>query len=449
MQTTFLPARQIALRPDRQRQAFDSEALFELAQSIEQRGLIHALLVDKNGVLIAGERRLRAITEHLYPLSKPITYGGAPVPAGTIPCVQLVSDPDPLELEELELAENRVRQDLTWQETTAAHARLHALRERQLVARSDASERRAQTPSDTAREIFGPEANAFQRDTVRQELIIAKHLDKPEIAAAPTLRDAFKALKRIEDADRNKALSALFGETHSAADHQLVLGDCLKWMEEAVAEGRQFDVILTDPPYGMNAQNFGDAAGRMTQIDHQYDDSPEAWRALMSKWVPLSFKLAKPRAHAYVFCDIEHFFELRQMMQDAGWYVFRTPFTVVKRNSGRVPLPEMGPRRQSEWFLYAIKGKKPVNFIASDVIECAADENLSHGAQKPVALFHEILRRSVQPGDTVLDTFAGTGTILSAAHSLLCRATAIEQSPEYHGICLQRLQELTKQAKLL
>ena len=112
----------------------------------------------------------------------------------------------------------------------------------------------------------------------------------------------------------------------------------------------------------------------------------------------------KPECHAYVFCDIDNFHELKRIMQGAGWWVTRTPFICTKPNSGRVPHPEHGPRRQWEMILYAIRGKKKTLGIFPDVITTFADANMTHGAQKPVALYSNALKRSVRPGDRVLDS---------------------------------------------
>lgn len=204
----------------------------------------------------------------------------------------------------------------------------------------------------------------------------------------------------------------------------------------------KIDVILTDPPYGMNAHKFNSGAGKMSNIEHHYDDSYEAWQELMSLWCPLSYQVCKLQAHAYIFCDIDRFHELRELMQDAGWYVFRTPMICVKPGSGRVPLPDQGPRRQWECLLYAIKGKKPVTHIYPDVISTTADEQLSHGAQKPVALYKNLLQRSVRPGDVILDSFGGTGTLIPAAHSFQCKAVVLEQEEEYYATCVERLKGL-------
>jgi site-specific DNA-methyltransferase (adenine-specific) len=71
------------------------------------------------------------------------------------------------------------------------------------------------------------------------------------------------------------------------------------------------------------------------------------------------------------------------------------------------------------------------------------DEQLGHGAQKPVELFRNLLARSCRPGDTVLDPFAGSGTIFPAAHDLKVLATGIEMEPQYYGMCVKRIEELT------
>lgn len=437
----------IKIAPDRQRQSFDDVFLYELAGSIEKQGLIHAIALDQNNFLVAGENRIRAIRQHLIPLGKTFTYDGFEVPLGHIPVVRVSGSK--LELEEIELAENLRRKDLSWQELATTHARLHVLRQAQLKELTEAhhTDVPEQTTAATALEVFGRSDGSFQ-DTIRQEVIISQHLDKPEVAKAPTLKEAFKALRKIEDADRNKALALAVGETFSSKDHLIQHANCIEWMKGYTSVSGDIDVILTDPPYGMGAQDFGDAAGRLVQIDHQYDDSYESWQTLMRAWCPLSFAITKPEAHAYVFCDIDRFHELKGLMEQAGWFVTRTPFTNYKQNSGRVPHPDFGPRRQSEWLLYAVKGKKRTNFIGSDVIVSQSDENLTHGAQKPVALYEELLRRSVKPGDRVLDTFGGTGTLIPAAHGLKCRATVVEQSAEYYGLCLGRLEGLDKQGEM-
>lgn len=455
-----VPIEAIVIRANRQRQEFEPEALQELKNSIEDVGLMHPPVLRREGiewVLVAGERRLRAIKE-IWELGGSFKCDGEFFTPSdmSVPYVNL-GDLDPLAAEEAELDENLKRRDLTWQEHAAAVARLHALRTAQKAAVIPSDpvldsagrpvfpfpQRPAHTIADTAEEVTGRRDGGFQEQT-RREILVAKHLDNPEVAKAKSADEAFKILKKQEQAKANTALAATIGQTFTADVHQLHNIDCLTYMA-AIArdpDSDKFDIIVTDPPYGMGADTFGDAGGKMTGIQHHYDDSYESWARLMRDWTVLSIKVTKPQAHAYVMCDFDRFHELKELMQAAGWYVFRTPLINVKIHSGRVPLPDKGPRRQYEIILYAIKGDKLVTHIYPDVITTQGDDNLSHGAQKPVSLYQNLLQRSYRPGDRVFDPFAGSGTIFPAAHPYKVTAVGCELNPEYFGMASRRIADL-------
>lgn len=431
----------VTILPDRQRKDFDPTAINDLAESIKAKGLMHAPVMrrmpDNSLALVAGERRMRAI-ELLHMLGGILRFNGAIIPEGQIPYVTL-GELSEIEAEEAELDENLHRVNLSWQEQSAAMSKLHALRSKQAQAAG-----RVHTVADTAMEVKGRSDGSFQ-DTVRKELIVSQHLHNPDVAKAKDVNEAFKILKKQEETRKNVALAVEVGKTFNKDVHKAFNVNCCDWMESAQPE--QFDVILTDPPYGMGAQDFGDGgSGRMQNSEHHYDDSLESFIALMKRWCPLAFKVAKPEAHAYVFCDIQNFPLLKQMMEAAGWYVFRTPMIAHKPNSGRVPLPDQGPRRQYETILYAIKGKKKTLCIKPDVISTTQDAATTHGAQKPVALYTDLLSRSVRPGDKIADFFSGSGTIFEAAHAMKCEAHGFEMNPEYFAIGLKRMQNLDKVA---
>ena len=429
----------IIVTPGRQRQEFSPQEMSELTEAIAAHGLMHPIVVRETPdgfVLVAGERRWRAIRD-MRMLGGQLKFNGTIVPDGEIPYVTL-GQLTPLQAEEAELQENIARKDLTWQENAAAVAKLHSLRSRQAQA-----EGRVHTVADTAMETKGRSDGGYQA-AVRKDLVVAKFLHNPEVAKAKTADEAFKIIKRQEESQRNVALAAEVGKTFTQSVHELHNTNCLSWMR-AQPEGL-FDVILTDPPYGLGADSFGDGGGKLSGIEHHYKDDVESFRALMGEWCPLAYRIAKAQAHAYVFCDLDNFHWLKQQMTAAGWWVTRTPFICTKPNSGRVPHPEHGPRRQWEMILYAIKGKKPTTGIYPDVITTMADANMSHGAQKPVALYLDLLKRSVRPGDTVLDSFAGSGTIFPAAHQFKVKAVGVEMNPEYYALGLNRIKALDADA---
>ena len=442
----LIPSSLIQIKENRQRREFDDQLLMELADSIRSNGLLHPVVVRDLGdsvYLVAGERRLRAIGI-LHDLGETYRHNNTIIDVGHVPVVSL-GELSTVAAEEAELEENLRRVNLSWQEQADAILRLKTLRD------SQAKLAGAPVPSlaDLAAEVIEPKREGFEglvtgqsaaAQQLSRTLLVARNLHDKDVAGAKTLADAVKIVRRKENDRKNLDLAAVVGKTFSSADHSLINEDYRVWAEQQ--PGEQFDVILTDPPYGMGAQDFGDAGGKLVTQTHEYDDSYASWQLLMSIFCPTSYVLAKPSAHLYVFCDIERFVELRDGLKAAGWRMFRTPLVIYKKDGNRLPWPEHGPQRKYELCAFGIKGDRRVNSVRPDVVECVGDENLGHGAQKPVALYSELLRRSIRPGDAVADFFGGTGPLLPAAHELKCKATVIEKDPSAYAIALQRLQKL-------
>jgi ParB/RepB/Spo0J family partition protein len=438
----IIPTADLLVPQNRQRREFDLKALNELGESIKSIGLMHPLVVREEEdiyVLVAGERRLRAITD-MHALGETFRCAGQIIPHHFIPVITL-GDLDELAREEAELEENIRRVDLTWQERASATARLSSLRLRQ----AEASGSPPPSVADIAVETRGTR-EGYHQEATRREIILAKHLDDPEVKAAKSADEAFKLLRRKEDAQKRVQLAEEVGRTFTAETaHTLLNEDSLAWM--AAAEADQFDVICTDPIYGINADEFGDSGGH-TAGAHFYEDSYETWKIHISALAKEGFRITKAAAHLYAFCDITRFEEFKSILTAAGWTCFRTPIIWHKPGGNRLPWIDSGPQRKWELILYAKKGNRPVTRIYPDLVTYPADENLGHNAQKPIGLYYDLLRRSVSPGDRVLDPFAGSGPILPAAQELKCRATALEIDPAAFGIGVKRLEKLKDQKEL-
>lgn len=431
----------IKIATDRQRKVFDEGKLQEFAEVLRVQGLLHPIVLRLQGddyYLVAGERRLRTVKD-IYALGGQIMHDGEVVRTNAIPYT-LLSDLDPLAAEEAELSENINREALTWQERAAAHARLSNLRKAQALN----SGAPLPTVADIAVEVRG-NAEGINQETTRRELIVARHLDNPLVKAAKTVDEAFKILRKAETAEKHRELGASVGRTFTAELHNAVHGNSLEWM--LLAAGGQFDCILTDPPYGMGADEFGDSGG-LAAGAHGYKDDEDNFTQILSILAPQSFRLAKDQAHLYCFCDIDKFPAMKEAFAQAGWSVFRTPLIWLKKSGMRAPWPEWGPQRKYETILYAVKGKRPVLKMLGDVLDYPPDSNLGHAAQKPAALFEDLLSRTCLPGNSVLDPFMGSGPIFSAAHALKCKATGIEMDQGSYGIALGRIAKLREQQEL-
>jgi DNA modification methylase/ParB-like chromosome segregation protein Spo0J len=415
---------QITIPENRQRRDFDPKKLAELKDSILRNGLMNPVTVEaadaegKSVILRAGERRLRCLGE-LFKEGAQVRHGKDAVTLDTIPVV-LYNELTPIQRLEIEIEENCIRTDFTWKERAAAYARLHELRSLQNPG---------QTITATASEIMGKEAVGGQQTRVSDALIIAKHLDNPLVAGAKSEKEALRVIRRQAEAVHQAKLAKAIDPTKT--QHKLLKGEAKELMP-LLLDGL-FDCVLTDPPYGVGADNFGDQSA----TGHEYEDSYTYWKELMS-WLPEQlFRVTKERAHCYIFCDPRRFEELATLMVLANWRVWPTPLIWDKGN-GMLPQPDHGPRRTYEAILYALKGDRPTIVVKNDVIRVNPVRDLRHGAQKPVALYRDLLSRSCRPGDSVLDSFGGTGPILVAANMARLTATYIERGEDAYNIALTR-----------
>lgn len=427
---------------DRQRKTFDESANQELVTSIQSIGLLQCPVLELSAGafhLRAGERRIRAIQD-IYALGGSFSYDGKRVPDGMLPYT-LWEELTPLQRLEIEVAENNCREAFTWQERAEATSKLAELRALQALEAGTP----APSVADIAQETRGSVLGSAHTNT-RNDLILSKYLADPDVAGAKTPREAMLILKKKEQAAQHLKLAETFGKNHVASAHRCFNADAREWMITMPSD--EFDVIITDPPYGVGAHSFGSSESSATAA-HEYEDTEEVLEEIL-RWLPRdAYRVSKPQAHFYAFCDIDWFGEWKAALTNAGWKVFRTPLIWVRPTGFRTPWIEQGPQRKYETIVYAVKGERHVNMIAPDVIILqSAGEGLGHPAAKPPGIYEELLRRSVRPGDSVLDPFCGSGPVFGAATALRCKGTGVEINPTFYGIALSQMNKVVENAEL-
>ncbi|MFZ4482148.1 MAG: DNA methyltransferase, partial [Rhodoferax sp.] len=68
---------------------------------------------------------------------------------------------------------------------------------------------------------------------------------------------------------------------------------------------------------------------------------------------------------------------------------------------------------------------------------------MSHNTMKPVELVERAVRNSSKPGNSVLDSFGGSGTTLIAAEKSGRKAYLMELDPKYVDVIVRRWQDWT------
>jgi DNA modification methylase len=422
----------------RQRSSVATGPLNELKDSILNVGLLNPPVAwqdpeTKKWILVAGERRLRALGE-LLKEAKQFMCGGVSV-QGMIPITPLGDYLDEVGRFEAELDENVKREDLDWPDKMRAYAALHTMRE---------SQNPHQTVHDTAKELS--DRAGFTRDSdggarhahklITQAVVITKHLDNEKIALA---RNPAEAIQLIYKQEEEKVIAALVKRQIAAMptkpDIEIRHDDLFRLLP--LLDGDTYDLIIADPPYGIDVSSSGFRARSVHH--HNYRDDVEAARNMATTILTEGFRLCKRRANIFIFCDIDLFPWLKSTAANMGWTVFRRPLIWVKSESeGMAPWGGQGPRITTEFIFYATKGQRGLNASPVDVFDFrrVSRNTRTHGAEKPVELLKSLINCSSLPGDSVLDPCCGSGSTLVAARDLKRRGLGIEKDPDYYNTSL-------------
>ena len=87
----------------------------------------------------------------------------------------------------------------------------------------------------------------------------------------------------------------------------------------------------------------------------------------------------------------------------------------------------------------AARGKLPTDVWWHTIVSPTGKEKTGYATQKPVGVLRRIIQASSNPGDWVLDFFAGSGTTGAVAEQLGRRFVLIDQNPEAIAVMRERL----------
>ena len=227
-----------------------------------------------------------------------------------------------------------------------------------------------------------------------------------------------------------------------------------------------FDLLCADPPYNLS-KNFGGERFRKT--------SPDAYEAWLDSWLSVCIPLLKPSASIYICGD----WRSSAAIQRAGSKHFKLQNRITwEREKGRGAKRNWKNSAEDIWFftmsddftfnLGDVKIRRKVlapytkngepkdwekngdgNFRDTHPSNIWTDisvpfwsmpENTDHPTQKPEKLLAKIILASTNPGDLLLDPFAGSGTTAVAAKKLGRDFVAIESDENYCLIAQKRLE---------
>jgi DNA modification methylase len=266
------------------------------------------------------------------------------------------------------------------------------------------------------------------------------------------------------------------GEIWQLGSHLLLIGDCtdptyIHHLIEA-NNGVMANTAILDPPFGLIRASW-DIKGNTT----------------FPTVLPL---ICDPKGSYAIFCSLPYGFLLHHAMLSAG-YRWRFDLAITRKNgsirtSRKLPIKcheyifcycsaaagpaqltfngyeagevkEAWSTRTASWSnsVYGLThnlrrggredGKRWVRSVLQTLKkqEMPLAERTKHPSQKSLKLVSTLVELLSNPGDTVYDGFAGSGTTILACESLGRRCLAIEQDLESAEMIIERWQTMTKQ----
>lgn len=211
---------------------------------------------------------------------------------------------------------------------------------------------------------------------------------------------------------------------------QLYNGDCLELMKN-IPDG-SVDLVLTDPPYGMDFQSHF----RKEMYSKIGNDKALDW---LESYVDECFRILKDNTAVYFFCSWHNVDIFKQAIEKK--FKIKNILIWEKNNTSMGDLKgSYAPKY--EMIIFAHKGRKLLNgFRYADVIKANRTGNKVHPTEKPVDLLELFIKNSSDEGAVVFDGFMGSGSCGVACINTNRNFIGIELDKGYFDIAKKRIKE--------
>jgi ParB-like chromosome segregation protein Spo0J len=412
----------------------------ELVNSIKSFGQLQPIIVRRKDdgcfELIAGERRLRAITL-LHGRGDPI---GNISSMFHVPTLQIRAEVEGELSDELKLMiefeENHRRKDFSWEERAKYVRKFHSQ-----------FELRAREAGNTWTMEMTAFALKLSTSSISHYLDLQEMMEKhPELAKADTLRGAIKRVKAIKKHDIRLATARASDQQvgMQRASECLTLGDGIEWLKNIPNDS--IDLVNLDPPWGDETSYKTKKAAWQ-----EFDDSLEQASIDIPLLLEQTYRVLKQDRFCifwyrqWAYQEMLNFiraagFSLRHSMTPCIWYK-------PDKISDQMAFPEKQLITSYETFLLIRKGdpvfheKEIQNVFVEPRVPLS---KLIHQTEKPVSLMERLVRLLTIPGEVGIDPTCGSGSFLEAAFKAFRMAKGCELLKINYERTLLRLSEVMK-----
>jgi DNA modification methylase len=241
------------------------------------------------------------------------------------------------------------------------------------------------------------------------------------------------------------------GDVWVLGNHRLMCGDSTSIdAYEKLINGQSPNTMLTDPPYGVKyeADWRANAKGRVkTEREEnsnlKNDDQADWYDAYVLFGGSVAYVW-----HASAFTDV-----VMDGLRRAGFDIKQQ--IIWNKNVHALSRSDFHWKHEPCW--YAVKPDGNRNWkggrtqmtvwdVKSVIFE---DGKTAHPTQKPVEIYRRPLEFHTNQGEYVYDPFGGSGTLIIACEELKRRGLVMELDPKYCDIIVKRWQEFTGEKAIL
>jgi len=368
------------------------EQILQIAASIKEFGFNAPVLVDGENGIIAGHGRVLAARK---------------LGLTTVPCIVLDHLTEAQKRAYI-IADNRIGDsDLAPWDWDMLQAELDSLKE----------------------ENYDYTLTGFTDESLAAAMESAMAGLQPE-APADSGQDTEPQIDRAEELREQWGVNS--GDLWILGEHRLLCGDSTKAEDVArVMMGEKASAVLTDPPYGQNQTGVpGDEPENHTKL------MADVIRQLpITDGVVVAFQ--SPRTfHAWTDATRQAGFTFERMlwMYKAAQCTFPWRGWILKSES--IPVCSIGKANWQEVHPFAHDC-----YYLSEVSGELDKDSGWHGSVKPMSVVSDLLSRISAPGNIIYEPFSGSGTTIIAGENLGRKVRAIEISPGYVAVALQRFKD--------
>ncbi len=240
--------------------------------------------------------------------------------------------------------------------------------------------------------------------------------------------------------------------------HSIVHGDCVEELNKI--ESGSVDLVITDPPFniGKKYNSYVDRKSKGEYIEWCKSWLTECVRVLKEGGALYLFNY--PENNAYLMPFLDENLTFKRWMT---WHyptntgLSKTNFTrsqhsilfYIKGKRNRVfnkkdiaePYKNPEDKRIKKLIANGSPGRMPYDVFHHNIVKNVSKDKTDHPCQIPVPLLEKFVKASSNPGEIVLDPFAGSFSTAVAAKKNSRRSISIELDKKYIDIGMKRLSE--------